>query len=409
MTGQEFKNAFWCTDITLNTGYEILLQRLLDGRKMCKDVEDLLKQRAQAEEKYGKELVQIAKKAGGQTEINKLWKSFKTLKKQIENIGNSHIQLAVTLREEIRSLEEFRERQKEIRKKYENSMEHLQKKKVSLYKKTMDSKKSYEQRCQEAKEAEQNHGRLVSLGNPKQIEKSQNKAKHCREDAEEADRLYKNNIDFLDKARIEWETEHINTCQAFQLQEIDRISILRNSLWVQCNHFSSQCVHDDELMEEVRQTLEQCDVNAEIDFFIQSKTTGTVPPEPVLYEGYCNGFAPESTIGSNTQGASTKMVKRISNLLYGCGGSTKNITGHPAVITTTAGKEEIVYASLPTAPAEELEDYSVLYDYSAQNSDELDITTGDVVKVIEEADDGWWTVERNGHIGLVPGSYLEKL
>ncbi|OCT89354.1 hypothetical protein XELAEV_18017974mg [Xenopus laevis] len=372
---------------------------------MCKDVEDLLKLRAQAEEKYGKELVQIAKKAGGQTEINKLRESFETLKTHIENIGNSHIQLALTLREEIRSLEEFRERQKEVRKKYENAMERLQRNKVSLYKKTMDSKKSYEQRCREAEEAEQNHERLVSLGNPKQIEKSQNKAKHCREAAEESDLLYKNNIDLLEKARIEWETEHSNTCEAFQLQETDRISILRNSLWVQCNHFSGQCVHDDEMMEEVRQALEQCDVTAELDLFIQSKTTGTVPPEPVLYEGYCNG------IGPNMQGGSAKMMKRISHLLYGCGGSTKNLAELPAVNNTTAAKEDTVYASIPTAAAshEKLEDYSVLYDYSAQNSDELDVTAGDVVRVIEEGDDGWWTVERNGRIGLVPGSYLGKL
>lgn len=37
--------AFQCRDLTAHTGYEVLLQRLLDGRKMCKDVEELLRQR----------------------------------------------------------------------------------------------------------------------------------------------------------------------------------------------------------------------------------------------------------------------------------------------------------------------------------------------------------------------------
>ncbi|POI25033.1 hypothetical protein CIB84_011219, partial [Bambusicola thoracicus] len=104
----------------------------------------------------------------------------------IESVGNSHIQLAGMLKDELKGIEEFRERQKEQRKKYEAAMERMQKSKLSHYKKTMESKKSYEQKCKEADEAEQSFERMSASGNQKQTEKSQNKAKQCRDAAHEA-------------------------------------------------------------------------------------------------------------------------------------------------------------------------------------------------------------------------------
>ncbi|KAJ8790248.1 hypothetical protein J1605_021325 [Eschrichtius robustus] len=444
--------VFQCRDFTAHTGYEVLLQRLLDGRKTCKDVEELLRQRAQAEERYGKDLVQIARKAGGQTEINSLRASFDSLKQrksrllatpgcgvtgpsgntrsptgltlgttvltlppEMENVGSSHIQLALALREELRSLEEFRERQKEQRRKYEAIMDRVQKSKLLLHKKAMESKKTYEQKCRDADDAEQAFERISTNGQQKQVEKSQNKAKQCKDSAMEAERVYRQNIEQLEKVRGEWEQEHRATCEAFQLQEFDRLTILRNALWVHCNQLSMQCVKDDELYEEVRVTLEGCSVDADIDSFIQAKSTGTEPPAPVPYQNYYDREVAPLSSSPGVQ-PSCGMIKRFSGLLHGSPKTTSSAASAASTetLTPTSDRNESVYAAIAvqeapgphTLPAQ---DYRALYDYTAQNSDELNISAGDILEVIQEGEDGWWTVQRNGQRGFVPGSYLEKL
>uniref|UniRef100_A0A8C2Z1U7 Proline-serine-threonine phosphatase interacting protein 1a n=1 Tax=Cyclopterus lumpus TaxID=8103 RepID=A0A8C2Z1U7_CYCLU len=388
---------FQGVDFISNTGYETISLRLNDGRRTCKDMEELLKMRASAEEKYGKELVTIARKAGGLYEICTLRTSFDEMKTQLENVGNFHIQLSTLLKEEAKRMEQFRERQKEQRKKFDAIMEKVQKTKVSLFKKTIDSKRSYEQRCREADEAEQTAEKMASASTatPKQIEKMNNKSKQCREAAVEAEKQYKSNIEQLDKTRKEWESTHINTCETFQQQEEDRLSVLRNALWVHCNHLSMQSVKDDECYEDVRTTLEQCDIIADINSFVEIKSTGSTPSGNIYF--LCISYRILSPIC------------RFSNLLQSnCSIGSKWSINEPVAQPTETS--EGLYASITECPGFQTssEGYKVVYDYAPQVNDELSVSVGDVVVVIDQGEDGWWTVKRNGLTGLVPGSYLAK-
>ena len=44
-----------------------------------------------------------------------------------------------------------------------------------------------------------------------------------------------------------------------------------------------------------------------------------------------------------------------------------------------------------------------------KRNDEITLTSGTIVTVLEKFEDGWWRVEINGNIGLYPSNYLEDL
>ncbi|KAM9766072.1 proline-serine-threonine phosphatase-interacting protein 1-like isoform 3-T3 [Menidia menidia] len=413
-----FKDAFWGSDFTCHAGYDALIQRLREGRQMCKDVEELLKMRAQAEERYGKELVTIARKAGGNTEISTLRASFEQLKSQIENSGNFHIQLSDILKEEVKKIETFREHQKEQRKKFESIMEKVHKKKIALFKKTMESKKNYEVKCKETDEAEQ--GAEKTSTQSKNPEKARQRIKQCRQTASEAEKLYLNNIDQLETVRQDWVETHRSTCEVFQQLEGDRIGMIRCALWDHCNHFSMQCVKDDELYEEVRKYLERCDIITDNNCFIGMKSTGLKPPEPIVFESYHQNGTTRTSNGQANSSSANNPRRCFDPLLRNSMSLNFSSPIHPRPTLASIGECEVSdgghsllpgskqEGSLAIAPAENM-CYVVLYDYTAKEDDELSVSRGDVVQVLQQGEDGWWTVERNELSGLVPGNYLGKI
>ncbi|XP_067886008.1 proline-serine-threonine phosphatase-interacting protein 2 isoform X1 [Heterodontus francisci] len=284
-----FKDSFWSTDITSTIGYDNLIQHMNDGRKTCKELEDFIKQRASIEEKYGKDLLSLSKKVCGQNELNTLKRAFDVFKQQMENVGLLHIQLAGSLREEIKKLEEFREKQKDQRKKIEHCMENLHKQKTTFYKKAMDSKKIYEQKCKEKDEVEQMLNRSAGISNSKQQEKLQTKANQSKQSAEDADRLYQQNVSILEKIQEEWQIEHVKTCEFLEKQDCERIHSIRNTMWVHANQLSQECVTSDEMYEEIRKVLELCNIQKDLEFFIDLKRTGDTPPASIPYENYYTG------------------------------------------------------------------------------------------------------------------------
>lgn len=177
-------------------------------------------------------------------------------------------------------------------------------------------------------------------------------------------------------------------------------------MWDHCNHFSIQCVKDDEIYEVVRKTLEQCDITTDHNSFIEMKSTFSSPPDPIVFEDF---YQRESPVA---QGWASR---RFSNL-QGNNGDSRMSISDSSRSTVPSSAENLNATSIPVSNYQQQaasmsqtadEDiYVVQYDYTARDSDELSVTTGDLLVVLEQGEDGWWTVEKDGQTGLVPGCYL---
>ncbi|XP_075849600.1 proline-serine-threonine phosphatase-interacting protein 2 isoform X2 [Microcebus murinus] len=271
MTGSLFKGNFWSSDILSSIGYDNIIQHLNNGRKNCKEFEDFLKERAAIEEKYGKDLLSLSrKKPCGQSEINTLKRALEVFKQQVDSVAQCHIQLAQTLREEARKMEEFREKQKLQRKKTELVMDAVHKQKSIQFKKTMDL--------------------FVKLATSKTA-------------VEDSDKAYLQHVNALEKVREEWQCEHIKACEVFEAQECERINFFRNALWLHMNQLSQQCVRSDEMYEKVRKSLEMCSIEKDIEYFVNQRKTGQTPPAPIMYENFYspqkNAVPPGKATGPN--------------------------------------------------------------------------------------------------------------
>ena len=63
----------------------------------------------------------------------------------------------------------------------------------------------------------------------------------------------------------------------------------------------------------------------------------------------------------------------------------------------------------PPAPAKKHPQVRALYDYDAQDAEELSLAAGDLLDLLQEEASGWWVGQLRGKKGLFPYNYVEKL
>ncbi|XP_015759730.1 PREDICTED: proline-serine-threonine phosphatase-interacting protein 1-like [Acropora digitifera] len=381
-----FANCFWGADFNSTAGFDVLCKRMRDGKQMCQDFEEFLRQRADAEEKYGKSLIRIAESAKGKEEIGTLKESWEVLRTETENMGKLHVSLAHQLMENLEHIvRDFRESQREKRKKVEESVKRAQRNKKNSYDSNVRNKRTYEQKCREAEAADEALKKSVSL-----VSKDEEKV-------------------------------------LFQSLEEERIAFLRNAVWAYTNMASLNYVKLDEVCELVRKSLELCTVESDIHLFISMKQTGSERPERIEYENFY------MTQSSQKVSPSHGIVVNISGPVGGTFHHSKETSVVPQSVSTPKMARNRPQIPVPDIPAQAPLDesmYSVVsqpkgnaepahraqpkeqyyrasFDYEAQGAEELSFKAGDLIKLCYKEDSTWWCGEVHGKKGMFPKDFVE--
>jgi proline-serine-threonine phosphatase interacting protein 1 len=201
-------------------------------------------------------------------------------------VGRLHLSLSQKITDDIlKAVREFKDQQRETRKKSEDTVKRAAGHKRTCYQSTNRARATYETRCKEADKAEETFNKVQSPGTAKQqeIAKAQKNSEKARASSKNADQLYQESVKSLEESRALWEREMELICRQFQELEELRIAYLRHHMWTLCNLCSQTTVYEDQSFENVRKVLEECNVDNDIDLFVSERKTGSERPAPLRY------------------------------------------------------------------------------------------------------------------------------
>ncbi|KAI7822167.1 hypothetical protein BC939DRAFT_192597 [Gamsiella multidivaricata] len=284
-----FSHNFWGKD---DAGYSALTTRMRHAKLTCQEILGMFQARASLEEEYGKKLLKLSKSPLGKDELGSLRESLDVVRYEIEATGKSHIELASKMRDQLESaLAEFNNSQKDKRKLHQASIDRTFRNKQLYLQQLVKAKEKYDAECTRTKGL--SAAKMNLMG--KELDKVSMKIEKTELASRAADVEYQASIRQLSEINEKWVIEWRAACDKFQLLEEQRIDYLRTTLWNYANIISSTCVADDESCERIRSSLELCDVNQNLQSFIDTCATGEdVPDTPT----YLSSKAPDRADGS---------------------------------------------------------------------------------------------------------------
>jgi hypothetical protein len=128
-----------------------------------------------------------------------------------------------------------------------------------------------------------------------------------------------------------------------------------------------------------------------------SKIKGQINPQPTMSSSLSSSLSLSG--GSTTRSQRTGSISSIPTSISTMATPYTSSAPNSALAAATSASDNGGGADLRS-----------IYSYDAQNSDELSMTEGDLLHIIEQDDGtGWIKAQLGNHIGLIPANYVEYL
>ncbi|KZT55674.1 hypothetical protein CALCODRAFT_498269 [Calocera cornea HHB12733] len=287
-SGLDFCNAFWGPG---DAGYDVLLARMRGAMRTMEELRAFWKERAAIENEYASKLAKLAKVSLGRDEIGELRNSLDTLKLETEKQAVAHQELAGKMRQELElPVASFMTRQVSHKKTIQANVEKAWKNKQAQEGHVQKARERYESDCLKINSAMAQQ----TLVQGKELERVRMKLERAQATIGSNEKEYHSFTRALADTTKKWEQQWKDFCDTCQDLEDDRIEFMKDNVWSYANAVSSVCVGDDESCEHIRVSLEQLEVDRDMENFISAYGTGSIIPDPPRFVDFRAG-APGDT------------------------------------------------------------------------------------------------------------------
>ncbi|KAM3586313.1 formin-binding protein [Umbelopsis sp. WA50703] len=335
-SSMSFMDNFWDTEMI---GMDAIFQRMESGHQTLENLQAIYSGRAKVEADQGNHLLVISRTVlADKEETGDILMALRTVSNEIGDNANSHLELAQKIEAEVvQPLRNFSENYiAQVR----ECQQHLER--------ISESRDEYASRIVEA--GDRFNAEQKRLGGDRAARAS----RIAQEKLRDIHREYQNAIAEFEESVKELHAEWKNSCLSLQDLEEQRLEMLTLNLWEYTNLFSVNLLDQDESFERVRQSLEQCQIQGEIETFISEKGTSQEPPAPLDYlQSYIQRNGKDPKAGSIPEPQVVPLVNKTLPPRPARSSTTAKKT--LPKIQTNASKNIQQNPPLPAAPKETLE------------------------------------------------------